>query len=87
LFEGINNADSYRVEVYVSYEFVPTMVFESWTDVKTSKTPREATSLLKKFIESNLFNTVSGVLGEQLSGTKFAKGLVVPAFNTLMNFI
>lgn len=30
LFTGINTSDVYRVEIAITYEFIPTMAFEPW---------------------------------------------------------
>jgi hypothetical protein len=34
LFNGINSADTYRVEVVTTVEFIPTLGFDPWSPAK-----------------------------------------------------
>lgn len=62
-FEGISQSDSYRFEIYSTYEYVPTMLFESWANTAVSSTPNSAYNTLKEILNTNLFKAVSGVIG------------------------
>jgi hypothetical protein len=63
------------------------MNFEAWSSTAVSKTPVSAYNSLKEVLNSNLFKAVSGVIGQELSNSKYPTGLVKPAFDTLMSFI
>jgi len=49
LFNGINASDSYRVEVVTTVEYIPTLVFESWSPSKTSPLTSDVSKKLSKY--------------------------------------
>lgn len=63
------------------------MIFESWANVGTDKTTFTVLSTLKKMLETDLFRAVTGEIGQALTGTKYAKGLLRPAFDTFMTLM
>ncbi len=68
LFNGLAATDSFRVEVVVHVEYVPTLPFGSWSPPEP---PTLDSSFLSKFlgsIRNNLSEVINGDLGKTISG-------------------
>jgi len=63
------------------------MVFESWANVSVTKTPNGAYSALKNILNKDLFKSVAGIIGEELTHSKYATGMLKPAFDTFMSIV
>lgn len=55
LFTGISTLDTYRIEVVVTYEFIPSMTFEPWSPVEPSR------------LDSTAVREMAHMLGGQLT--------------------
>lgn len=63
------------------------MIFESWANVSVTKTPNGAYNALKKILDNDIFKAVAGIVGEELTHSKYATGMLKPAFDTFMSIV
>lgn len=75
------------MEIYCTYEFIPTMTFEAWAPPTVTNTPSSAFTMLKSILDNDLVGAVAGEVGAVLTGKKAPYGLIKPAFNALLNYI
>lgn len=61
LFTGISSADTYRVEVVSTWEYVPTLTFESWAPSQSSNVSTDVLRESRDFISKNVPILVRGV--------------------------
>lgn len=83
-FEGISTQDTYRFEVYSTYEYIPTMSFEAWTDVRPSRVDNDGQATLKDLISDNVFNAVSGIVSKSLIGDVLSIGSIAKDIKSIV---
>ncbi len=77
LFNGISTSDSFRVEVVTTVEYIPTLVFESWSPSKASELSTDVSKSLSKFFGNNIFEAITGKLGDMIVGDPYSTGQLI----------
>jgi len=88
LFSGINTADTYRIEVVTTVEFIPTMGFDPWSPAMQSKImTKDTESLLHDVSLEGIFDVITGELGRDLFGGGNTGMIVNKAIETFQSFM
>jgi hypothetical protein len=60
LFSGISTLDVYRIEVVTRVEYVPTLLFDSWSPAIKSPVSESAIKNLADIVDKDLTGAITG---------------------------
>lgn len=68
LFNGISASDNFRIEVVTHLEYVPTLVFGSWSPPEAPVLNESDLTGFFREIRTNISDVISGDMGRALTG-------------------